>query len=55
MAQRRHPARARVAQWAGSGVVVLFAACARCVDGRLPALKRRFEAAGEPSEVPGAD
>ncbi|MER6402631.1 integrase [Streptomyces viridosporus] len=55
MAQRRHPDRARVAQWAGSGVVVLLAACARCVVGRLPALKRWLGAAGELPEVPGAD
>lgn len=46
---------ARVAQWAGSGAAVFLAACAHCVDGRLPAPKRWLEAAGGLPEAPGAD
>ncbi len=43
---------AQVAEWAGcSGVPVLPATYARCVEGRLPDLKRRLEAAGDPPEA----
>jgi hypothetical protein len=45
---------AQVAEWAGDGVAVLIATCARCGDGQLPDLKRRFEAAGDLPEAPGA-
>lgn len=38
---------AQVAEWAGNGVAVLLATYARCVDGQLPDLKRRLEAAGD--------
>ncbi|GAA3126309.1 hypothetical protein GCM10010521_11180 [Streptomyces rameus] len=37
----------RVAEWAGNGVVVPLAICARCVEGRLPGLRGRTEAAGD--------
>jgi hypothetical protein len=37
---------AQVAEWAGNGVPVLLATYARCVEGQLPDLKRRLEAAG---------
>ncbi|MDN3264761.1 integrase [Streptomyces sp. CSDS2] len=47
-----------VAEWAGNRVAVLLATYARCVDGQLPDLKRRLEAAGDlpeaETEVPGA-
>ncbi|MET7382315.1 hypothetical protein ABZT08_26480 [Streptomyces sp. NPDC005526] len=45
---------AQVAEWAGDSVAVLLATYARCIDGRLPDLKRRLEAAGDLPEVPGA-
>ncbi|MEU3523479.1 hypothetical protein AB0E62_06360 [Streptomyces sp. NPDC038707] len=51
---------AQVAEWAGNSVAVLLATYARCVDGQLPDLKRRLEAAGDlpeaeaEAEVPGA-
>ena len=38
---------AQVAEWAGSSVPVLLVTYARCVDGQLPDLKRRLEAAGD--------
>ncbi|MFJ8943315.1 tyrosine-type recombinase/integrase [Streptomyces sp. NPDC102395] len=38
---------AQVAEWAGNSVPVLLAAYARCVEGQLPDLKRRLEAAGD--------
>lgn len=38
---------AQVAEWAGNGVAVLLATYARCIDGQLPDLKRRLEAAGD--------
>lgn len=45
----------QVAEWAGNSVAVLLATYARCVDGQLPDLKRRLEAAGGlPEEEPGA-
>ncbi|MEW2563839.1 hypothetical protein [Streptomyces griseorubiginosus] len=37
---------AQVAEWAGNSVPVLLATYARCVDGQLPDLKKRLEAAG---------
>ncbi|MEU2224812.1 hypothetical protein [Streptomyces sp. NPDC018347] len=49
-----------MAEWAGSSVVVLLVIYTRCVDGQLPDLKRRLEAAGDlpeaeaEAEVPGA-
>ncbi|MFE9026054.1 hypothetical protein ACFYOA_07290 [Streptomyces iakyrus] len=46
---------AQVAEWAGNSVAVLLATCARCVEGRLPDLKRRLEAAGDLPERPSAD
>ncbi|WP_053085098.1 hypothetical protein [Streptomyces leeuwenhoekii] len=45
---------AQVAEWAGNSVAVLLATYARCVDGQLPDLKRRLEAAGDLLETPGA-
>ncbi len=45
---------AQVAEWAGNSVAVLLATYARCVEGRLPDLKRRFEAAGDLPERPSA-
>ncbi|MGW2488753.1 hypothetical protein ACWCV9_16290 [Streptomyces sp. NPDC001606] len=47
---------AQVAEWAGNSVAVLLATYARCVDGQLPDLKRRLEAAGDlpETELPGA-
>ncbi|MFJ3212685.1 helix-turn-helix domain-containing protein [Streptomyces flaveolus] len=44
---------AQVAEWAGNSVAVLLATYARCVDGQLPDLKRRLEAAGDLPEAPG--
>ncbi|WP_242620641.1 site-specific integrase [Streptomyces sp. BK239] len=38
---------AQVAEWAGNSVPVLLATYARCVEGQLPDLKRRLEAAGD--------
>ncbi|MFE7929543.1 tyrosine-type recombinase/integrase [Streptomyces sp. NPDC057456] len=38
---------AQVAEWAGKSVPVRLATYARCVDGQLPDLKRRLEAAGD--------
>lgn len=38
---------AQVAEWAGNSVPVLLATYARCVDGQLPDLKKRLEAAGD--------
>ncbi|MFV2117077.1 integrase [Streptomyces sp. Act-28] len=35
-------------------MAVLLATYARCVDGRLPDLKRRLEAAGDLPDAPGA-
>ncbi|MFF3662054.1 hypothetical protein [Streptomyces olivochromogenes] len=43
----------QVAEWAGNSVPVLPAACARCLEGQLPDLKRRLEAAGDLPEPPG--
>ncbi|WP_369169473.1 hypothetical protein AB5J49_16970 [Streptomyces sp. R28] len=37
---------AQVVDWAGNSVAVLLATYARCVEGQLPDLKRRPEAAG---------
>ncbi len=45
---------AQVAEWAGNSVPVLLATYARCVDGQLPDLKRRLEAAGDLPDVSGA-
>ncbi|GAA3104643.1 hypothetical protein GCM10017687_15140 [Streptomyces echinatus] len=47
---------AQVAEWAGNSVAVLLATYARCIDGQLPDLKRRLEAAGDlpEAEMPGA-
>jgi hypothetical protein len=38
---------AQVAEWAGNSLPVLLVTYARCVDGQLPDLKRRLEAAGD--------
>ncbi|MBB4715139.1 integrase [Streptomyces luteogriseus] len=43
---------AQVAEWAGNSVAVLLATYARCVEGQLPDLKRRLEAAGDLPEQP---
>ncbi|MFE7705236.1 hypothetical protein ACFU6I_05360 [Streptomyces sp. NPDC057486] len=44
---------ARAADRAGNSVPpVLPATCARCVEGQLPDLKRRLEAAGDLLELP---
>ncbi|MFK4108297.1 tyrosine-type recombinase/integrase [Streptomyces sp. NPDC002176] len=43
---------AQVADWAGNSVPVLLATYARCVEGQLPDLKRRLEAAGDLPERP---
>ena len=43
---------AQVAEWAGNSVPVLLATYARCVDGQLPDLKKRLEAAGDLPEPP---
>ncbi|MFC9931743.1 integrase [Streptomyces sp. NPDC127190] len=45
-----------MAEWAGNSVAVLLATYARCIDGQLPDLKRRLEAAGDlpDTELPGA-
>ncbi|MFD1312851.1 tyrosine-type recombinase/integrase [Streptomyces kaempferi] len=45
---------AQVADWAGNSVPVLLATYARCVEGQLPDLKRRLEAAGDLPEPPDA-
>ncbi len=45
---------AQVAEWAGNSVPVLLATYARCVEGQLPDLKRRLEAAGDLPELPDA-
>ncbi|WP_231976066.1 hypothetical protein [Streptomyces sp. 3214.6] len=45
-------APAQVAEWAGNSVPVLPAPHARCVEGQLPDLKRRLEAAGDLPEQP---
>ncbi|MFI0962217.1 tyrosine-type recombinase/integrase [Streptomyces sp. NPDC021080] len=45
---------AQVADWAGNSVPVLLATYARCVEGQLPDLKRRLEAAGDLPEPPAA-
>ncbi|MFI8532811.1 tyrosine-type recombinase/integrase [Streptomyces aquilus] len=45
---------AQVAEWAGNSVPVLLATYARCVDGQLPDLKKRLEAAGDLPELPDA-
>ncbi|NEE21616.1 integrase [Streptomyces sp. SID7499] len=42
-------------EWAGNSVAVLLATSARCVEGQLPDLKRRLEAAGDLPERPSAD
>lgn len=42
----------QVAEWAGNSVPVLPASYARCVEGQLPDLKRRLEAAGDLPEPP---
>ncbi|MGW5736868.1 MULTISPECIES: tyrosine-type recombinase/integrase [Streptomyces] len=46
---------AQVADWAGNSVPVLLAIYARCVDGQLPDLKRRLEAAGDLEDLPASD
>ncbi|MEU6841402.1 hypothetical protein ABZ930_05935 [Streptomyces sp. NPDC046716] len=46
---------AQVADWAGNSVPVLLAIYARCVDGQLPDLKRRLEAAGDLEDLPESD
>ncbi|MFH9858332.1 hypothetical protein [Streptomyces sp. NPDC017202] len=46
---------AQVAEWTGNSVPVLPATYARCVEGRLPDLKRPLEAAEDLPEPPGAD
>ncbi|MDX3666811.1 hypothetical protein [Streptomyces europaeiscabiei] len=46
---------AQVAEWAGSGVPVLLATYARCVEGQLPDLKRRLEAPGDLPESADGD
>ncbi|WP_234438309.1 hypothetical protein [Streptomyces sp. 303MFCol5.2] len=38
---------AQVAEWAGNSMPVLPATYARCVEGQLPDLKKRLEAAGD--------
>ncbi|MFG1671296.1 hypothetical protein [Streptomyces sp. Y7] len=43
---------AQVADWAGNSVAVLLATYARCIEGQLPDLKRRLEAAGDLPERP---
>ncbi len=43
---------AQVAEWAGNSVPVLLATYARCVEGQLPDLKKRLEAAGDLPERP---
>ncbi|WP_242488909.1 hypothetical protein [Streptomyces sp. DSM 110735] len=43
---------AQVADWAGNSVPVLLATYARRVEGQLPDLKRRLEAAGDLPERP---
>jgi hypothetical protein len=45
---------AQVAEWAGNSVPVLLATYARCVEGQLPDLKRRLEAAGDLPEPSAA-
>ncbi|WP_235460004.1 hypothetical protein [Streptomyces olivochromogenes] len=45
---------AQVAEWAGNSVAVLLSTYARCVEGQLPDLKRRLEAAGDLPESPPA-
>lgn len=45
---------AQVADWVGNSVPVLLATFARCVEGQLPDLKRRLEAAGDLPELPDA-
>ncbi|MFJ5267629.1 tyrosine-type recombinase/integrase [Streptomyces sp. NPDC088358] len=45
---------AQVADCAGNSVPVLLATYARCVEGQLPDLKRRLEAAGDLPERPDA-
>ncbi|MEU0113541.1 site-specific integrase [Streptomyces bobili] len=42
---------AQVAEWAGNSVPVLLATYARCIEGQLPDLKRRLEAAGDLPEL----
>ncbi|WP_328736283.1 tyrosine-type recombinase/integrase [Streptomyces bobili] len=44
---------AQVAEWVGKSVPVLLATYARCVEGQLPDLKRRLEAAGDLPELAG--
>ncbi|AKN73649.1 integrase [Streptomyces sp. PBH53] len=46
---------AQVAEWVGNSVAALLATYARCIDGQLPDLKRRLDAAGDlpEAEVPG--
>ncbi|WP_247689822.1 hypothetical protein [Streptomyces sp. RK62] len=46
---------AQVADWAGNSVPVLLATYARCVEGQLPDLKRRLEAAGDLPDLADAD
>ncbi|WP_240508453.1 hypothetical protein [Streptomyces ossamyceticus] len=49
---------AQVAEWVGNSVPVLLATYARWIDGQLPDLKRRLEAAGDlpkPSDEQRAD
>ncbi|MEV8044572.1 hypothetical protein AB0P02_12125 [Streptomyces griseoluteus] len=45
---------AQVADWVGNSVLVLLATYARCVEGQLPDLKWRLEAAGDLPERPDA-
>ncbi|WP_208884954.1 integrase [Streptomyces sp. PBH53] len=44
-----------MAEWVGNSVAALLATYARCIDGQLPDLKRRLDAAGDlpEAEVPG--
>jgi integrase len=42
---------AQVAEWVGNSVPVLLATYARWIDGQLPDLKRRLEAAGDLPEL----
>ncbi|MYT71349.1 MULTISPECIES: site-specific integrase [unclassified Streptomyces] len=46
---------AQVADWAGNSVPVLLSIYARCVDGQLPDLKRRLEAAGDLEDLTDTD
>lgn len=45
--RRRQPPRLPLPHWAGNSVPVLLATYAWCVEGQLPDLKKRLEAAGD--------